>query len=138
MDFQSHYTTEAYAWWRDGSFLNRIQNSSWYLPVGLVNTVTTFDLQAAAILSAFHVALGALGVYVLAWCRRLRPSAAMLGLVVWFFAAGSYSSASHLDIMRAYSWAPWVLLCASPLWPWRRCWGPVVATFVFWQATLRI
>lgn len=151
-DFTSHYTTEAYAWWHDGSFFRPpewlpylwggypgvvdLQNSSWYLPVGIASAVTTYDLQTAAVLSALHVALGALGAYALCRVWRLRPGAALLAMVGWHFAAGFYSNASHLDIMRGYGWLPWILLCASPRWPWRRWWGPALATLVLWQAIL--
>ena len=151
-DFVNHYNTEAYAWWHDGSFFRpadwlpylwggypstlNLQNSSFYLPVGLTSLLTTFTLHASAVLSAMHVALGALGAYVFGRTFRMRPSAAMVGLVVWFFAAGFYANASHLDIMRSYAWVPWVLACASPRWPWRRWWGVLLATFVFWNAIL--
>ena len=151
-DFWSHYTTEAYAWWHDGSFfrpaqwlpylwggypsVTNVQNSSWYLPVGLADALAQYDQHAAAVVSALHVAGGALGTYLLARAFGVRPPAAVLGLVVWFFAAGFYANASHLDIMRAYAWLPWVLLCASPRWPWARWWAPPVAVLVIWQAAL--
>ena len=151
-DFANHYNTEAYAWWHDGSFFRpadwlpylwggypstlNLQNSSFYLPVGLTALLTPFTLHASAILSAAHVGLGALGAYVFGRTFRMRPSAAMVGLVAWFFAAGFYANASHLDIMRGYAWVPWVLACASPRWPWRRWWGVLLATFIFWNAIL--
>lgn len=151
-DFQGSYTTEAFAWWRDGSFFRPVQwmpylwggypgaaglqNSSWYLPVGLMSAVTPYDQHAAAVLSGLHVAFGALGVYVLARRWRLAPGAALVAMVMWHFAAGFYANASHLDIMRAYAWLPWVLLVASPRWPWRRPWAPAVGVLVLWQAVL--
>lgn len=153
-DFYNHYTTEAYAWWNDGSFFRpvewlpylwggypgvvNLQNSSWYLPVGAVELLVGYTPHAAAVLSALHVGFGAVGMYLLLRVWKLRPSAAMIGLVLWFFAAGFYSNASHLDIMRAYAWVPWVLMCASPWWPWRRWWAPLVAVLVFWQAIMGI
>lgn len=153
-DFMSHYNADAHAWWHDGSFFQPVQwvpylwggypgtldlqNGSWYLPIGISSALTGYDLHAAAILSALHVAAGALGLYLLARSWRLRPSAALVGLVVWHFAAGFYANASHLDIARAYMWVPWVFLCASPHWPWRRWWAPLIATLVFWQATMGI
>ncbi|MFF2621520.1 hypothetical protein [Oerskovia jenensis] len=153
-DFYNHYTTEAHAWWGDGSFFRpvewlpylwggypgvaNLQNSSWYLPVGVVEALFGYTPQTAAVLSAVTVGFGALGTYLLLRVWGLRPSAAMIGLIAWFFAAGFYSNASHLDIARAYAWVPWVLLCASPRWPWRRWWAPVVAVLVFWQAIMGI
>ncbi|WP_212759070.1 hypothetical protein, partial [Cellulomonas fimi] len=151
-DFQSHYTTEAFAWWHDGGFFRpvawlpylwggypgvvNLQNSSFYLPVGAMNLLGLFDQHAAAVLSALHVAFGAVGAYVFARAWRLRPAAALTALVLWHFAAGFYSNASHLDIMRAYAWLPWVLLVTSPRWPWRRPWAPAVAVLLLWQALL--
>ncbi|PVU82107.1 hypothetical protein DDP54_02760 [Cellulomonas sp. WB94] len=151
-DFLSHYNTEAFAWWRDGTFFSPpqwmpymwggypatldLQNSSWYLPVGLMSAVTTFDLHASAILSALHVGFGSVGMYVLGRRWRLPHVAALLGLVIWFFASGFYAHASHLDIMRGYAWIPWVLLCVSPQWAWKRWWGPPLAGLVIWQAIL--
>lgn len=152
-DFLSHYTVDAHAWWRDGGFFGShdwvpylwggfpgtldLQNSSWYLPVGVSYLLTGYDVHAAAILAALHVAFGGVGVYVLAR-RHLRtsPSVALYALVTWTFASGFFANASHPDIARAYAWLPWVLLCASPSWRWNRWWSPLVATLVFWQALL--
>lgn len=151
-DFLSHYNTEAFAWWRDGSFFNPtpwmpymwggypatldLQNSSWYLPVGLMSAATTFDLHASATLSALHVGFGAVGMYVLGRRWGFARPAATLGLTGWFFVSGFYAHASHLDIMRGYAWIPWVLLCASPGLPWRRWWAPPLAGLVLWQGLL--
>lgn len=151
-DFLSHYNTEAYAWWRDGSFFSppdwmpylwggypgalNLQNSSWYLPVGITATLTTFDLHASAVLSALHVGFGALGMYVLGRRWGFAHVAAVLGLVAWFFVSGFYAHGSHLDIMRGYAWLPWVLLVLSPQWPWRRWWAPPLAGLLLWQALL--
>lgn len=151
-DFLGSYNTEAFAWWRDGSFFHPtqwmpymwggfpamldLQNSSWYLPVGAVSAVTSFDLHASAVLSALHVGFGAVGMYVLGRGWRFARPAAFLGLTLWFFASGYYAHAEHLDIMRGYAWMPWVLLCASPGWPWKRWWAPPVAGLLLWQALL--
>ena len=77
-DFLGAYNAEAFAWWRDGSFFNpsqwmpyqwggyptaaSLQNSGWYLPVGVVAWLVPFTIHAASALQAFHVAWGALGV----------------------------------------------------------------------------
>lgn len=151
-DFVSAYNTEAFAWWRDGTFFEPaqwmpyawggfpaaldLQNSSWYLPVGAMSALTAFDLQASAVLSALHVGFGAIGMYVLGRQWRLGRPAAGVGLTLWFFAAGFYSNASQLDIMRGYAWIPWLLLCVSPAWPWKRWWGPPLAGLLLWQTML--
>jgi len=151
-DFLAGYNTEAFAWWRDGSFFHpvqwtpymwggfpaadELQNSSWYLPVGAASALTSFDLHASAVLSALHVGFGAVGMYVLGRRWGVARPAAFLGLTLWFFASGYYAHAEHLDIMRGYAWIPWVLLCISPVWPWKRWWAPPLAGLLLWQAFL--
>lgn len=151
-DFLSSYNTEAFAWWRDGSFFQPpqwmaymwggypgtldLQNSSWYLPVGAISAVTSFDLHASAVLSALHVGFGAVGMYMLGRAWGLTRTAALFGLTLWFFVSGFYAHAEHLDIMRGYAWLPWIFLCASPRWPWLRWWAPPVAGVLLWQAAL--
>lgn len=149
-DFLGGYNTDAYYWWAHGSMLSPVQwvpgnwmgypaaatpqNSSWYLPVGIVANLVPFTLRASAVLAALHVAAGSVGAHVL--LRRLGNGfwAALLGSTAWFFAAGYYSNASHVDIARAYAWLPWVLLVLKPGWQWRTWWGPIVGVLVLWQA----
>lgn len=151
-DFIGAYNFEAYAWWHDGSFfdptqwmpylwggypaVSNFQNSSYYLPVGIASAFGPFTLHASAVLSALHVGAGALGAYVFARAWGFRIPAASIALVAWFFAIGFYSNAAHLDIMRAYTWVPWVMLVASVKWPWRRWWAGPVAVLIVWQAAL--
>ena len=153
-DFYNQYNTEAWAWWRDGGALAPpqwmpyawggypalldAQNSSWYLPVGLVALVTPFTIHASAVLAALHVAAGAVGLYVLvrSWGATAVP--ALLGAVAWFYAAGWYSNASHLDISRAYTWVPWLLLVAGPTWRWDRWWRWPLGVLLLWQGLLAL
>lgn len=151
-DFIMH--ANANAWWESGSFLHPVewasglwggypaaadlQNSSWYLPVGLVAAVTNYDFHGAAILIALHTAFGALGVYLLLRLFRVHPSVALVGMTAWHFAGGFFSHASQIDLAHGYAWLPWVLMCASPRFPWRRWWAPVVAAIVFWQTALGV
>ena len=151
-DFFNHYNTEAAAWWRDGSLfhqpqwmpyawggypaLTNAQNSSWYLPVGLVAAFGPFTIHASAALAALHVGFGALGVYCLARSWKLNQLISLLGLVIWFYAAGPFSNAEHLDIARTYAWVPWVLLVVGTSWKWDRAWRWLVAVLVLWQAIL--
>ncbi len=153
-DFISHYNFEAYAWWHDGSFfsppqwmpylwggypsVSNLQNSSFYLPVGIASLFGPYTLYSAAVVSALHVGFGAVGAYLFA--RRFGAAwlPSMLAIVAWFFAAGFYSNASHIDISRAYAWLPWILLVASTRWPWRRWWAPLVALVILSQAILGI
>jgi len=153
-DFLGTYNTEAYSWWHDGGFFAppewvpytwggypsavSLQNASWYLPVGIPASLVEYDLHIASMLQALHVAAGALGVYVLARAWRLGRLTALLGLVAGFFAPGFFANAQHVDIVRGYAWAPWLLLLLSPAWPWRRWWAVPAATFLLWQALVGI
>lgn len=149
-DFFGSYNTDAYVWWSRGGFFDPVdwipnlwagypaaavlQNSAWYLPVGIAAAFGPFTLHSAAVVQALHVAFGAVGAYLL--IRRMGGSfpPALLAATAWFFAVGVYSNAEHVDIVRGYAWLPWLLLIVSPLWPWRRWWAIPAATVLLWQA----
>ncbi len=151
-DFVGAYNAEAFAWWTDGSFFRppewmpytwsgyptaaSLQNSAWYLPVGILANLTFFDIQAASLLYVLHVAFGAVGTYVLARRMGLGHLAALLGLAASFFVAGYFANAQHVDIVRGYAWTPWFLLVLSPWWPWKRWWSVAAAALVIWQILL--
>lgn len=151
-DFLGSYNTEAYAWWSSGSFFNptewishswggypaaaSIQNSAWYLPVGLTALFTPFTIHASAALAAVHYGFGALGVYVLGRAFGLGRAPSTFGLVAFFFVTGFFAQAEYVDIARGYAWLPWILLCTSTRWPWRRWWGIPLAVLMLWQALL--
>ena len=149
-DFFGSYNTDAYLWWSRGGFFDPVdwipklwagypaaavlQNSAWYLPVGIAAAFGPFTLHSAAVVQALHVAFGAVGAYLL--IRRMGGSfpPALLAAAAWFFAVGIYSNAEHVDIVRGYAWLPWLLLVVSPLWSWRRWWAIPTATILLWQA----
>lgn len=149
-DFLASYSNEAFAWWRDGGVLHppewvpfiwggfpsaaQVQNSAWYLPTGLIAFITPYDITAAAIGQAIHVALGGLGVYVLGRQGGFGRVASMFALVAYSFTTGFFSSAPYPDIVRGFALLPWLLLCLSPLWPWRRPWAVPLAAVLLWQA----
>jgi hypothetical protein len=154
-DFYSHYTTEGWAWWRDGSLLHQpqwmpyawggypalldVQNGSWYLPTGIAIAIGgPYTVQMAATVSMFTVGFGALGVYALLRSWRVRFVPALFGLVVWFFSAGFTANAEHPDISRAYAWLPWIFLVIGAAWRWDRWWNWPVAGLVLWQGLLAI
>jgi hypothetical protein len=153
-DFMGAYNLEAFAWWTDGSFfdppqwmrymyggypaVSNLQNSSFYVPVGLMTLFGPFTLQSSAILSALHVAFGAVGFYVLTRRWNLGFASALVGLVLWFFVTGFYSGAVYVDFQRAYAWIPWVLLVTSVKWDWRRPLAAVLGGAILWQAILAI
>ncbi|MBN9629082.1 MAG: hypothetical protein J0I18_00450 [Actinobacteria bacterium] len=149
-DFLGSYNTDAYLWWTQGGFFHPVdwvanvwagypaalllQNSAWYLPVGIVSAFVPFTLHASAALAALHVGFGAVGTYLLIRSFRMSFPIALVATVAAFFAVGYYSNAEHVDIARGYAWVPWVLLILSPAWPWRKFWSIPLAAFLLWQA----
>jgi len=73
--------------WGGYPAVSNLQNSSFFLPFGLVAAVVPVMLQASAAVSALHVAFGATGLYVFIrrWGAGIVPS--LVALVGWFFAA---------------------------------------------------
>jgi hypothetical protein len=152
-DFLGLYSNEPFAWWRDGGLLHppawmpylwggypsvaSIQSSSWYLPTGAA-TLLGFDIHASAALQAFHVALAGVGVYVLGRRAHFGRVASLFGLVAYSFSTGFFSNAPYVDIVHGHALAPWLLLCLSPLWPWKRPWAVPVAAVIFWQAAVGV
>jgi len=148
-DFLGPYGPSAYGFWNSGTFFHpqqwetllwngfptaaAVQNSAYYLPVAIANEMTPYTPYVAAVLSAMHASLGMLGAYVL--CRRLGQShlPALLVSVGYFFGPGFFNGASHVDILRGWAWLPWLLLLASPLWPWKRWWAAPLGAVMIWQ-----
>ena len=153
-DFMGAYNLEAFAWWTDGSFfdppqwmtymyggypaVSNLQNSSFYIPVGLMTIFGPFTLHSSAVLSALHVAFGAIGFYLLARRWGLGFAPALVGLVLWFFVTGFYSGAVYLDFQRAYAWIPWIFLATSVKWDWRKPLAALAGGAILWQAVLAI
>lgn len=148
-DFLGSYNTDAYVWWSQGGFFSPIdwsssawagypsalvlQNSAWYLPVGIASLFGPYTLHSAAVVSAVHVALGAVGTYFLARAMKSSFGVGLFACAAGFFAVGYFSNAEHVDITRGYALIPWVLLVLSPWWSRKRIWAVPVATLVIWQ-----
>lgn len=153
-DFLGSYNTNGFLWWTEGSFFDPVdwvpnslagypaalvlQGSSWYLPVGIATLFGPFGLHSSAVVSALHVAFGFCGTYALVRSFRVPFSVATFAAVAGFFAVGYFSSAQHVDIVRGYAWAPWLLLVLSPHWPWTKIWSVPLAAVVLWQAATGI
>lgn len=149
-DFLGSYNTDAYVWWSQGGFFTPIdwsasawagyptalvlQNSAWYLPVGVLSVFGPYTLHSAAILAALHVSFGAIGTYFLARALNSTFVVGLLATAAGFFAVGYFSNAEHVDITRGYALVPWVLLVLSPRWAWRRLWSVPLAALILWQA----
>ncbi len=153
-DFIGSYTTDAFAWWTNGSFFAppewipnawagypsavMLQNSAWYIPTGIISLFGPFTLHSAAILGALHVAFGSVGAYLLARSLRASFPVALFVATASFFGVGYFTNAEHVDIARGYAWVPWVLLVLSTAWPWRKWWSIPVASLLLWQAATGI
>lgn len=153
-DFLGSYNTDAYVWWTQGSFFAPIdwstsawagypaalvlQNSAWYLPVGIASLFGPFTLHSAAILGALHVAFGSLGTYFLVRSMKTTFVVGLLATAAGFFAVGYFSNAEHVDITRGYALMPWALLALSSRWPWKKAWSIPLAALVLWQTVTGI
>lgn len=130
-DFFGAYYTQAYSWWDLGSFFNPttylpylisgypshlgLQFSSYYLPVGLVAEIANYTIVNAARLQALTIAFGIVGVFLFARRWNLSNGSAIVASIGYLFTAGFFSNASHIDIVRAWSFFPWLLLSLSPV-----------------------
>lgn len=153
-DFLGSYNTEAYYWWQMGGFFRpvewipstwagypgalNLQNSAWYLPVGVFAFFAPFTLHSAAILAALHTSAGFVSMYALLRSRNIGFAAATLGATSWFFAPGFFANAQHVDISRGYALLPLLLLVTSSRWRWKSLWGVAVTAVVVWQVAIGV
>ena len=121
----------SYSWWDLGSFFNPttylpylvsgfpshlgLQVSSFYLPVGLIAEFGEYTILNAARLQAITISIGLVGVFLLSKKFDLNVISRMIVSVGYFFSAGFFSNASHIDIVRAWSFFPWLLLLMFPI-----------------------
>ena len=72
----------------------------------------SYSLHAAVVIQCLHVLFGAVGMYLflrLAIQTERRASLyALLGAFAFQFFGGFYSNSEHVDIVRAFSFAPWL------------------------------
>lgn len=130
-DFMGGYHAHAYGWLRDGGALAppgwfpwssmgfpsalAIQSGSWYAPLAMLDLFNiSYTLHVATTLQSLHVLFGALGAYGLARSFGLVRPAAFAMALCFHLSAGFYSNQQHVDIIRAYAWLPWLLLCLQP------------------------
>ena len=130
-DFFGDYYTQAYSWWDLGSFFSPtpylpylvsgfpshlgLQVSSFYLPVGLIAEFSEYTILNAARLQAITISIGLVGVFFLSKKFDLNLISRIQVSVGYFFSAGFFSNASHIDIVRAWSFFPWLLLIMFPI-----------------------
>jgi hypothetical protein len=67
-----------------------------------------FTLQNAVLLQVLHVFFGSIGMFLLLNLIFKSPRYAFVGAVAFQFFGGFYSNAEHVEIVRAFSIAPWL------------------------------
>jgi hypothetical protein len=147
-DFYGDYYTQAYSWWDLGSFFHPtsympylisgypahlgLQFSAFYLPVGFIAEIFEYTIINAARLQAITIALGIVGVYVFSRRWGISNGSSIVASFGYLFSAGFFSNASHIDIVRAWAFLPWLLLLLSPVKNFR-WWKILIAVFVWFQ-----
>jgi hypothetical protein len=67
-----------------------------------------YTLHAANVVQVLHVLFGSMGFFFFAR-RSFRLPVALCGAVCFGLFGGFYTNAEHPDIVRAFSWTPWLL-----------------------------
>lgn len=103
--------------WGDGGFPSAwmLQNSSFYMPLSVLDILNIpYTLRIAVVTQCLHHFFAMLGVFLLS--KRMAADQLSSITAALLFGAGAtfYSNAQHVDIVRAVSWLPWVLLVILP------------------------
>jgi len=147
-DFYGDYYTQAFSWWDLGSFFHPttylpylisgypshlgLQVSSYYLPVGIVAEFFGYTLENAVRLQGLTILFGIAGTYLLARLQLFKkPTSVLMGLT-YLFSAGFFSNASHIDIVRAWAFFPWLLIALKPIEK-LRSWQILFASVLWFQ-----
>ena len=147
-DFYGDYYTQAFSWWDLGSFFHPttylpylisgypshlgLQVSSYYLPVGIVAEFFGYTLENAVRLQGLTILFGIVGTYLLARLQLFsKPTSVLMGLT-YLFSAGFFSNASHIDIVRAWAFFPWLLISLKPIEK-LRSWQILFASVLWFQ-----
>jgi hypothetical protein len=91
-------------------FALQLQSGMNYLPLWMFPLLKIpYTLHAAIVFQCLHVLLGSIGMFMLA--RQVHGSSryALIAAVSFQFFGGFYSNAEHVDIVRAFAYAPWIL-----------------------------
>ena len=129
-DFYGDYYTQAYSWWDLGNFFEPtpflpylisgypahlgLQVSSYYLPVGIIAEFFDYTIRAATLLQFFTIIFGIIGIYFLFKELKFNREISFFASLAYLFSAGFFSNASHIDIVRAWSFFPWLLYFLIP------------------------
>ena len=91
-------------------FALQIQSGMNYLPLWILPALSIpYTLRAAIVVQEMHVLAGAIGMFVLARHVHGSKREALVAAVAFQCFGGFYSNAEHVDIVRAFAWAPWLL-----------------------------
>jgi hypothetical protein len=147
-DFYGDYFTQAFSWWDLGSFFYPtsympylisgypahlgLQFSAFYLPVGFIAELFQYTIMNAARLQAITIAVGIVGVYIFSRRWGISTGSSIIASFGYLFSAGFFSNASHIDIVRAWAFLPWLLLLLSPVRNFR-WWKIPIAVLIWFQ-----
>ena len=129
-DFLGDYLTNAISWWNLSTFFNpaiyipyafsgypaylSAQSSAWYLPYVILDKFNLITSYPLAVLQVLTIIFGIIGLYFLAKSWNLSSPIALLLAFGYLFSPGFFSSASHIDIVRAWAFMPWMFLALKP------------------------
>lgn len=153
-DLNAHYLSDSHDWWSRGGIVappswvpyawggrpagSNLQDGSYVIPQGIAYLLGGWTPQSAAVMSAFVTAFGSVGMYLLVRRLGLHRVPALLALVGQFFAPSIFANAQWMDFHRGAAYLPWLLMVASPLWPWARRWAIPAAALLLWQVAVGI
>lgn len=129
-DFLGAYMTNSIAWWGEGSFFNPpsylpyafsgypahalAQSSGWYLPHLFLAEFNLLHSQPLAVLQATTILFGIIGFYFFSKKLGITPFVAFIISIGYLFTPGFFSNASHVDIVRAWAFVPWLFISLMP------------------------
>lgn len=129
-DFLGDYLTNAISWWNLGSFFSpatyipyafsgypaylSAQSSAWYFPYVFLDIFNLISSYPLAVLQVLTIIIGVIGFYFFSKSWNVRPIISLAVSIGYLFTPGFFTSASHIDIVRAWAFMPWLLLTLKP------------------------
>lgn len=129
-DFLTGYLVTDFAWWHEGSFFNPVEfvpyaysglpgylvgsTTTWYLPMGLLFYFDLFSIHSLVVLQVLTIYFGVVGMYFLSRVWGISKWVSLITALGYFFTSGFFSSASHPDIVRGWTFLPWILYFLAP------------------------
>jgi hypothetical protein len=91
-------------------FALQFQSAMNYLPLWIFPLLKLpYTLHAAVVVQCLHVLGGSIGMFLLARQVHQSGALAIVAAMAFQFFGGFYSNAEHVDIVRAFAYAPWLL-----------------------------